>query len=200
MPLRDSPDRYGWLSMLLHWGTAVAVFGLFGLGLWMRELSYYDPWYQQGPFIHKSLGILVFAAVLLRLLWRALNPRPLDAPTLRPWERITAHITHYALYAMLLATMLAGYLISTADGRAIDVFTWFSVPATLHGLDGQEDIAGDVHEVLAWLLVISALVHAAAALKHHFFDRDNTLLKMLGVARSASPKTPTQHKERGTPQ
>jgi cytochrome b561 len=81
---------------------------------------------------------------------------------------------------LMLALMIAGYLISTADGRPIDVFNLFSVPATLHGLADQEDIAGEVHEILAWALVLLAGVHALAALKHHFINRDSTLLKMLG--------------------
>ena len=183
MPMKNTHDRYGWLSVALHWSMALAVFGMFALGVWMRDLSYYDPWYRQGPFIHKSIGILLLGLLLFRLFWRAINPRPQDAPGMKAWERITAHLTHYALYALLLVLMLAGYLISTADGRAIDVFGWFSVPATLHGLENQEDIAGEIHEFLAWILLILAGVHAVAALKHHFYNRDNTLLKMLGLSR-----------------
>jgi cytochrome b561 len=76
--------------------------------------------------------------------------------------------------------MFSGYLISTADGRAVDVFDWFSIPATIHGYDNQEDIAGLVHLVLAISLISLVTLHAAAALKHHFIDRDRTLLRMSG--------------------
>jgi cytochrome b561 len=86
------------------------------------------------------------------------------------------------LYALLFAVMISGYLISTADGRSIDVFGLFSVPATVTGLPGQADVAGDVHFVLAVTLVTVAAAHALAALKHHLLDRDRTLLRMLGVA------------------
>lgn len=182
MPLKNTRDRYGWMSIALHWLMALAVIGMFALGLWMRDLSYYDPWYRQGPFIHKSIGILLLIALCFRVFWRIGNLRPDDAPTLKPWERITAHLTHFALYGLLLAIMIAGYLISTADGRPIEVFDWFSVPATLHGIDNQEDIAGEIHEILAWLLMGLVGLHAAAALKHHFYNRDNTLKKMLGIA------------------
>jgi cytochrome b561 len=78
--------------------------------------------------------------------------------------------------------MLSGYLISTADGRGLEVFDWFSVPATLSGLDRQEDIAGEVHLYLAWTVIVLAALHALAALKHHFIDRDPTLMRMLGGA------------------
>ncbi|TCT19400.1 cytochrome b561-like protein [Thiobaca trueperi] len=76
--------------------------------------------------------------------------------------------------------MASGYLISTADGRSLDVFGLFSVPAILTGLPDQADLAGEVHLVLAIALVTLAAVHALAALKHHFIDRDATLLRMLG--------------------
>jgi cytochrome b561 len=77
--------------------------------------------------------------------------------------------------------MVSGYLISTADGRGVSVFGWFTVPATLHGIDGQEDVAGVVHLTLASTLVAVALLHAGAAFKHHFIDRDRTLKRMLGM-------------------
>ena len=78
--------------------------------------------------------------------------------------------------------MISGYLISTADGRAISVFGWFEVPATITSIPKQEDVAGLVHQYLAWGLVIFSGVHALAALKHHFIDRDATLNRMLGRA------------------
>lgn len=180
MPIKNTRSRYGWLSVTLHWSMAIAILGMFGLGLWMVSLSYYDPWYRQGPFIHKSVGMILLALLVLRLLWRLANPRPDDAPTLKPWERVTAHLTHWLLYGLLLAVMVAGYLISTADDRGISVFGWFDVPATLQGLENQEDVAGDIHEILAWSIIALVAVHSLAALKHHFLDRDDTLLKMLG--------------------
>jgi cytochrome b561 len=182
MPLKNTVNSYGWVSILLHWLMAVAIIGMFGLGLWMSDLSYYDAWYRKGPLLHKSIGLLLFAALIFRMVWRMGNIRPRDADGMAPWEIKTAHLTHIALYILLLLLMVAGYLISTADGRAIEVFNWFEVPATLHGLPDQEDVAGEIHEILAWILIGLAGFHALAALKHHLIDRDNTLKKMLGTA------------------
>jgi cytochrome b561 len=174
---RNTSDSYGYVSIVLHWLVAVVVFALFGLGLWMVELTYYDSWYNRAPAIHKSIGILLFGVMLLRLGWRLLNPQPqLYGP---PLERRGARVAHGLMYALLYALMLSGYLISTADGRAIEVFGWFSVPATLSGFENQEDIAGEIHELLAFALIALAILHSAAALKHHFFDRDATLVRML---------------------
>lgn len=192
MPLKNTANRYGWASIVLHWSMALLVIGMFALGLWMRDLSYYDPWYRQGPFIHKSIGMLLMALLLFRLLWKAMNIRPDDVPTLKRWEKRSARLTHGALYLLLMAIMAAGYLISTADGRAISVFDWFEVPATLTGLPNQEDVAGDIHEILAWALIALVTLHALAALKHHFINRDTTLLKMLGREGRTPPTTTTQ--------
>lgn len=187
MPAKNTASRYGWLSITLHWSMAAAIIGMFALGVWMRDLSYYDPWYKDAPAIHKSVGILLFLLLVIRVIWRNLNIRPDDDPALKVWERITAHLTHIALYGLMFTLMIAGYFISTADGRAIEVFNWFSVPATIHDLPEQEDIAGEIHEILAWALIVLASIHALAALKHHFINRDTTLLKMLGRdAKSAS--------------
>jgi len=176
---RNSNQRYGWISIGLHWLVAVAVTGLFALGLWMTELDYYDPWYQRAPDLHKGAGILLLGVMLLRLAWRLANPRPALEPGLAAWERRAAGLTHALLYLLLYGLMISGYLISTADGRAIEVFGLFAVPATLSGLEHQEDIAGEVHEILAYSLIGLATLHALAALKHHFIDHDRTLWRML---------------------
>lgn len=180
MQWRNTNDGYGSIARLLHWLTALVVIGLFALGLWMVELSYYDPWYRRAPDIHKGVGVLLAITLLLRIAWRLTNPQPEPEPNHSPVERRLARIAHGLLYLLLLATMTAGYLISTADGRAVEVFGLFSIPATLQGLENQEDLAGIVHFYLAVTLITLATLHALAALKHHFLDHDRTLLRMLG--------------------
>ncbi len=108
-----------------------------------------------------------------------IDGRPRELAEHLEWERLVAKIVHSMLYLLLFAVMISGYLISTADGRAIPVFDWFALPATLHGIEGQEDMAGEIHLFLAWSLIGLALLHAGAALKHHFIDRDRTLKRML---------------------
>lgn len=180
MQWRNTSSRYGLVSVLLHWLVALAVFGLFGLGYWMVGLGYYDPWRQTAPDLHKSIGILLFAVMLLRVLWRLLSPAPVALASHGRLTRLASALGHGVLYLGLFGVMISGYLISTADGRGIEVFGLFSVPATLSGIAQQEDIAGVIHEYLAWGLVIFAGVHALAAIKHHLIDRDSTLLRMFG--------------------
>lgn len=174
---RNTHNNYGWISIVLHWLVALAVTGLFALGLWMVDLGYYDPWYQRAPDIHRSSGVLLFAVMLARLAWRYLNPRPDPGGT--ALQKKAASLVHRLLYLMMYLLMLSGYLISTADGRSVDVFGLFSIPATLSGLENQADIAGKVHQLLAFGLIGLASLHALAALKHHFIDHDRTLRRML---------------------
>jgi cytochrome b561 len=178
MRTRNTTAAYGLVSILLHWSIALTVIALFMLGLWMVELDYYDAWYRRAPDLHKSIGILLFIAVLLRILWHALSKRP--APLGSGREVMLARLVHRILLILPLLVMFSGYLISTADGSSIDVFSLFSVPATISGIEGQEDIAGEVHFVLAVALIAIAALHMLAALKHHFIDGDTTLKRMLG--------------------
>jgi cytochrome b561 len=174
---RNSRNSYGLVSISLHWLVALAVIGLFALGVWMVELTYYDPWYKTGPDLHRSIGLTLFAVMLLRLAWRLLNTRPQAEG--KPWEQKLAGIVHSLLFVLLFLVMISGYLISTADGRAIDVFGLFSVPALISGREQQEDIAGQAHQILAYGLIALVALHAMAALKHHFIDRDQTMKRML---------------------
>lgn len=180
MQLRNSTSRYGWVSIFMHWGVALAVFGLFALGLWMVDLDYYSTWRKEAPELHKSIGLVLLVVMVLRLLWRFISPPP---PALESYNRMTrlgAKFGHLFLYFGLFAVMLTGYLISTADGVGIPVFGLFEVPALVSGLPDQADTAGVIHFYLAWVLVIFSGFHALAALKHHFIDRDVTLARMLG--------------------
>lgn len=175
--LRNTTEGFGWISISLHWLMALTVLGLFGLGLYMVDLTYYDAWYRGSLDLHKSVGILLALVWLTRVLWKFSNPQPRPVGN-KAWEHTVAKLTHALLYLLMLGLFISGYLISTADGRSIEVFGLFEVPATLTG-KGQEEIAGQIHALLAWSLIGLVLLHAAAAVKHHVFDKDRTLVRML---------------------
>jgi len=177
---KNSEEGYGWVSITFHWLMALAIFGLFGLGLYMVELTYYDTWYRGSLDLHKSAGILLAFAWGGRLVWRMLNKSPQELGG-KAWEHKVAHLVHILLYLLMLALFVSGYLISTADGRAIEVFGWFSVPAFTTGIENQEDIAGAVHWYSTTALIVLAGLHALAALKHHFVNKDATLKRIFGI-------------------
>lgn len=180
MALMNSPQTYGWVTVILHWVVAAGIIGLFALGYWMVGLTYYDPWYKTGPDVHRSVGILLFVTMLVRVAWRLLTPSPAAVSGHRRWEVLAAHLAHGLLYLLVFVAMISGYLISTADGTAIHVFGWFKVPSLTGRIQGMEDIAGVVHYWSTWTLIVLAALHALAGLKHHFVDRDPTLTRMLG--------------------
>ena len=176
MHVKDAPDGYGIVSRLFHWLMAIAIFGLFGLGWWMVELDYYSPYYVSAPNLHRSVGILLFIALLARIFWRCLNVKPDDAD-LTAMERMASRFVHIGFYPLLIALSISGYLISTPGGRAIDVFGLFSVPSIVQQ-KGLEDSAGWVHWALAYGVIALAVVHTAGALKHHFIDKGSSLMRM----------------------
>lgn len=182
MSWNNSADKWGWIAVGLHWLMAVAIIAMFFMGQWMVDLDYYDTWYHKAPDLHKSIGIALFALTLLRIGWRLYTPSPKPLAHSRI-EQLAAMLVHGLLYLLLLALMISGYLISTADGHGIEVFGWFEVPATLYGLEEQEDIAGEIHEALALALMGLVALHLLGALKHHFIDKDPTLKRMFGLSR-----------------
>lgn len=132
---KNTTVRFGHISILIHWIVALAVYGLFALGLWMVGLGYYDTWYHRAPEIHKSIGVLVFAAMVFRLAWRFISPPPKPLDSYSTKTRLGAWLAHLLLFAGLFGILLSGYLISTAEGQPVSVFGWFDIPATLFGLD-----------------------------------------------------------------
>jgi len=176
---KNTPNKYGLISKLLHWLSALIVIGLFILGYWMVDLDYYSQWYQKAPHIHQSIGILLLIATLFRLLWRYIDVTPSAIGSHSALVKLSSKLVHMALYILLLVIMITGYLISTSDGRAIEVFNWFTIPALGELFENQEDISGLVHEYAAYLLMIIATLHAIAAIKHHVVDKDDTLTRMI---------------------
>jgi len=177
--LLNSQQHYGWVSIVIHWVMAFAIFSMFALGVWMVELGYYDSWYHDAPYIHKAFGMLLFLMLIFRLTWRLFNVRP--ALMGEAWEKIIALTVHRLHYVLLFALMVTGYLIPTAEGVGIDVFGWFVIPASLSFDKAESDFIGLIHCYAAWAVMILTGAHAGAALKHHFIDKDRTLLRMLGV-------------------
>ncbi|EPE48593.1 cytochrome b [Salmonella enterica] len=203
MQFKNTPQRYGVVSAALHWLTALVVYGMFALGLWIVTLSYYDGWYHQAPEIHKSIGILLMMALIVRIIWRLYSPPPVALTSYSRLTRASAAAGHLLLYLLLFAIIISGYLISNlllylllfaiiisgslippADGKPISVFSWFEIPATLTDAGAQADIAGTLHLWFAWSLVIISLSHGVMALKHHFIDKDDTLKRMTGMSSS----------------
>jgi cytochrome b561 len=181
----NSADRYGAVAILFHWGMAVLLAVLVGTGLTMVAMPDvgYDTRKITLILVHKAIGMGALAAVLLRLAWRAANPLPRLAAGLPMWQQVTARFVHLALYALMLALPMSGWLMSSAGGYPIPLFVAsFSAPDLIGPNDHLFYQLIALHRWLAWAFTALVLLHAAAALRHHFVAKDETLRKMLPEA------------------
>jgi cytochrome b561 len=176
--LKDSRSGYGLLSIAIHWISAALILFLFGLGIYMVDLSYYDDWYHKGPELHISLGLVVLLLMLVRIVWRIINPTPEELSAKRT-QNIAAKLVKLGLYAFVFIVLISGYLITTAEGQAASMFNLIKFPVLTELNSHNVDLAGEIHEYLAWGIVILVALHVAGALLHHLVMRDRTLVRML---------------------
>lgn len=189
-----SPRAYDGVAKALHWSVALLVIALLVIGKYMTDwLTGLTPerfWYYQ---LHKSLGFTVLALMALRIGWRLTHRPPPLVDGMAVWERLAAHGAHLALYGLLLILPLSGWLVVSTSPLPIPTlfFGLFPIPhigiieslppdakATVHGL------ANRVHWLAGTLLIVIVLAHVAAALRHHFLKKDDTLTRMLPGRRS----------------
>jgi cytochrome b561 len=171
-------DRYTYTAIRLHWLIALLIFVVFPLGVYMHELPL-SPEKLRLYSYHKWIGVTIFLLALIRVYWRATHRPPAMPDTMKDWEKFAAHAAHYALYVLIFIIPLSGWLMSSAKGFQT---VWFGV-LPLPDLVGKNKELGDmlqkVHEVLNFVLLGTVIAHAGAALKHHFIERDDILIRMV---------------------
>lgn len=177
--------RYTKTAVALHWLIALLVFATFPLGVYMHELPL-SPDKLRLYSYHKWIGITVLLLAVIRVSWRATHRPPVLPESMPQWERFAAHATHYALYALLFAIPLSGWLMSSAKGFQT---VWFGV-LPLPDLVGKNKELGEllheVHTVFNFLLLGLVIAHIGAALKHHLIERDDILVRMIPFLKKRS--------------
>jgi len=177
MPIRNTLARWGSVAQLLHWVIVVLIIVQFVLGYethWATGLAKLKT-----VVPHKSWGITILGLAVIRLIWRLANPAPLLPDTLKPWERIAAHVTHYGLYFLLFAMPLTGWIASSARSFPVSWFGLTQLPDLVAPNRPLYDTLMAFHYWMSWLLVAIAVLHVGAALKHHFVLKDTVLRRML---------------------
>lgn len=183
MPLRNTDTRWGAVAQAFHWGIAILILVQGSIGLTMVELGM-TPTKVKVFALHKSIGLTILALALLRLAWRLGQRVPRDPPMPR-WQRVAARASHFLLYVLILALPLSGWLFNSAANFPLEWFGVVHVPSLTHGLDPVlKAWALRTHVLLFWILIGVVAMHAAAALWHHFRQRDDVLLRMLPGDRS----------------
>ncbi len=178
----DNHQKFSSLTIGLHWIIALTIIVLTGIGFYMS-------WYEFYPLYdwHKSFGVVIFLLVLVRVWWRIKNgwPTPVrEYPTL---EHRLAQVTHWVLIVSTVLMPVSGMMYSGLGGYGVKVFGWVLIPGN-HNAEGEAEpfhaglsqLGAFTHEWLGYVLVVAIILHIVGALKHHLFDKDRTLLRMLG--------------------
>lgn len=175
---RASPTHYTPVAKILHWTIAALIIVQFVLAHLaedapskMQQLALYAR--------HKSFGMTILMLAVMRLVWRLFNRPPELPPAMKPYERRLAQLGHWALYTLLFVMPLAGWLMSSARGFTVSWFGLFSFPDLIARNQAHFETFKEIHESLAKVLFFLAILHVLAALKHHFWDKDDVLRRML---------------------
>lgn len=180
MTSRPMPaDRYSAAAIALHWTTAALVLFMVPAGLLMVRLPEGD--LQNLLFnLHRSIGVLIFPLVLIRLIYRWRNPPPPLPDDLHPLQKLAAHLNHYGLYALLLVQPLLGWWATSAYGAAVNVFWLFDLPPIVAQDKPLSETLLMYHRLVGFAIAGLVAMHIGAAFFHHFIRRDRILLRMLG--------------------
>jgi len=185
-------NHYTAIAKFFHWGMALVIAGLLALGFVMTDMPL-SPEKLQYYAWHKWAGVSVFMLVWLRLAWRVLNPPPVYPDTMSPGLQRFAHLGHAALYGLMIVIPLSGWLLSSAKGVQTVWFGVLPLPDLLEKNKELGHLLQEVHEALNTCLLLLLAGHVAAALKHHWIDRDDILKRMLPNHGAAPSNTQKDH-------
>jgi len=175
----SASERYTRTAIALHWLIAALVIFQFAWGWWMQDI----PKQPVGPRVdafnlHKSIGMTIFALMVIRILWRIVHSPP-PLPDMPQWQARAAFANHALLYAALVVQPLAGYLGSEWSGYPVRFFG-LTLPSWAGKNVAMKDLMSIVHLATSWVIAAAVAVHVAAALKHMLVDR-NRLLARMGI-------------------
>lgn len=202
-PFRAS--RYTTGAILLHWTIALLVLGQIASGYLMTDVFEDGSTVQYNAFqLHKSFGVSVLVLTVARILWRLFNPPPPEPVSVGGWERRAASVVHHTFYVLLLAVPLAGWLTITVARVRIDTelffadwLPWPHLPGFAGLSEGSrgeiEDVAEEVHAILAWSMGALVALHVAGAVKHHLADGGFIGRMAAGDGRGDGPRNSYGH-------
>lgn len=172
-------QRYSMTAIVLHWLVAVLIIGTFSLGVVMTDIPGISPTKLKYYSWHKWAGVTILALAAARLLWRLTHAAPGYPDSMPAWQRGAAGGLHHLLYLLMFAVPLSGYFYTLAAGYPVVYFGLFELPVLIDKNPDLKPLLEGVHYWLNMTLLAAVLLHIAAALKHHFIDRDGVLKRML---------------------
>lgn len=176
----NAAESYTWTAITLHWATALLVISAAVLGIYMHELQF-SPTKLKLYSYHKWIGVTVFLFALMRLAWRLAHPAPSVPEGMPSWERMAAKGAHAALYIFMIVVPVAGWVMSSAHGFQTVYLGIVPIPDLLGKDKELAEMLEKAHAFFSLSFMALVALHAAAALKHHFINKDNVLRRMLGL-------------------
>jgi cytochrome b561 len=176
--MRSSRLRYGAVTQLFHWLTVALVATAYMVSPGGSEARVYSAAFDTARQTHETIGIVLFGLVLMRISWRLYEPTP-EPPPMAPWMKLSAEAVHFALYALLLAIPLSAIAGAWLENHPLTIFGIGNVGPMLSPVPGLGQSVAYIHTILGNVIIWLAGFHAAAALFHHYFMRDNILTSML---------------------
>lgn len=181
MVFRNSDSTYGIISKLSHWLIAILILVQFYLVYWkswvLPDKSPLANFYING--LHKPIGVVVLLLAIFAVTWKVNNPKPGYPATMPNWEKQSALFVQSVLYLTLFAMPISGFIMSTAAGFPPNFFGLYQFPQLLAKNEAMAHFFFEVHEITSYLIIALVIIHVAAALKHHFMDKDDVLKRML---------------------
>ena len=178
---KNEPTRFGLVSRILHWTIAILFVSLIPMGIFASMIPEGTEYRNAYYVVHKTIGVLVLALVVIRLFWNMTSKRPGLSRDLKPVERKLAHGVHIALYGFLIALPVTGFVMTSYHGYPTFFFFWELAPLW-EPSDMATIIWGTLHKyLLPYILYIVLGAHLLGALKHHYIDKHvHALKRMVG--------------------
>ena len=178
--LQNTEQGYGAVAVALHWLMAAVLVALLAMGLYIVSLP--DVGFDTRKIVlilyHKQLGLVALALAALRLAWRVGSALPSLAGTLPDWQKVIARFVHLCFYGLMFALPVTGWLMSSAAGIPVSLFGLLDLPDLVPYSDYWFQAFIEIHKLLGYALIACIVIHAGAALRHHFVFKDETLKKM----------------------
>lgn len=179
--MTSEQTSYGAISRLNHWIITVAVIAMIGFGLFLANVELDRETRGMLMGMHKAVGVLVLIYALWRVAWRLALSFPQPAAPLSAAQAVATKAVHWALMVGILVLPISGIVMSLYGGHAIDVFGLVVIPA-MEKSELIHEVAETIHAGTAYVMIGLIGLHVAATLKHHFIDRDATLVRMVSGA------------------
>jgi cytochrome b561 len=178
MAIAGPAPGYSVTARVLHWVTAVLVLTMIPLGV-VVAYEWGGPAQDFLYDLHKSIGVTILPLVIARLFFRLKNPPPPLPDDISAIQKFAAHATHWALYVLLIAQPIVGYIMTSAYPAPVTFFGLFNLPPIWPENRALSDALALVHRNLAIFISIFASMHIGAALFHHFVRKDRVLMRMV---------------------